>query len=261
MYDLPELHWANDQLWAAIAVRLEAAGLNDVPQALDRQRPFDEVWTDPRLLLAQTCGYPFIKRLDGQVRLVATPHYGAQGCRGPFHSSAVIVRAGDPAHHLSDMKGATLALNDEGSGSGMNLLRAAIAPLANGQPFFGSVVVGGSHLESLRAIAAGEADVAAVDCVTWAHVRRLRPDLAGRLRALAWTDESPGLPLIAAKDVDDPTLAALRGALDDVARDPALAHVREALLLEGFSVLDEANYLATLRLEQRAIDLGYPRLC
>lgn len=260
MYDLPELRWANDALWAAIAGRLEAAGLDDVPRTLDRDAPLDEVWTDQGLLLAQTCGYPFITRLRGRVRLVATPRYRAAGCRGPFHSSAVIVRAEDRAQTLGDVRGARLALNDESSGSGMNLLRSAVAPLAAGRPFFGSVIVTGSHLASICAVGDGEADLAAIDAVTWALVARSRPDLTRGLRALAWTSESPGLPLITAGHTDDATLAALQDALDDVAADPGLAEVRQALLLDGFSRLRGPHYHAVLHLEQRAIELGYPVL-
>ena len=185
MYDLPELQWANDRLWAAIAERLEAVGLADVPTALERERPLDEIWTDPRLLLAQSCGYPVVTNLRGRVQLVATPHYRAEGCRGPFHSSAIVVRKADRAQALADLQGTRLALNDAASGSGMNLMRAAIAPLAGGETFFSEVILTGSHLASLHAIAEGEADAGAIDAVTWAHVRDLRPELAGRLRVLA----------------------------------------------------------------------------
>ncbi len=260
MYDLPELRWANDRLWTAIAERLEAAGLEGVPHVLERQRALDEIWTDPRLLLAHSCGYPLVTSLRGRVQLVATPRYRAEGCRGPFHSSAIAIRKADRAQTLADLKGTRLALNEEASGSGMNLMRAAIAPLAVGETFFSAVSLTGSHLASLHAVAAGEADVAAVDSVTWAHVRRLRPHLADRIRVLAWTAESPGLPLITAGDTDAPTLAALREALVEAACDPHLADVRDALLLEGFSVLREPHYQAVSDLAQGAVELGYPLL-
>ncbi len=96
--------------------------------------------------------------------------------------------------------------------------------------------------------------------MTWALVARSRPDLTRGLRALAWTSKSPGLPLITAGHTDDATLAALQDALDDVAADPGLAEVRQALLLDGFSRLRGPHYHAVLHLEQRAIELGYPVL-
>jgi len=260
MYDLPELEEANDRIWTAIAQRLRDEGVAGVPRRLTRGAPLTALWADPSLLLAQACGYPLMTDLAGQVRFVATPRYAAPGCRGPFHRSAVVVRVLERAQGLAELAGARLALNDETSGTGMNLLRALVAPLAGGRPFFGEVAVTGSHLASAEAVAGGTADLAALDCVTWAHLRRLRPTLAAQLRVLTWSAESPGLPLITARQTDEATLAALARALAEVARDPKLAGARRELLLDGFSDLPEARYLSALHWKRFATDLGYPEL-
>jgi len=260
MYDLPELQAANDALWGGIAMRLAADGLEEVPARLTRTTELEALWTSPALLLAQTCGYPLVTTLGAQVQVVATPRYRAPGCEGPFRRSAIVVRAHEPAHRLADLRGARGAVNDMMSDSGMNLFRAAIAPLAGEQPFFRSLVVTGAHLASVEAVAFGEADVAAIDAVTWAHIGDLRPDLAWRLRVLEWTDRTPGLPLITAAASGPRTLAALRRALAEVAADPQLAEAREILRLEGFSLLPRHYYQLTSHMEARAQALGYPFL-
>jgi ABC-type phosphate/phosphonate transport system substrate-binding protein len=260
MYDLPELAAANDALWAAIRNRLEAEGVTDVPGQLTRGAPLDEVWSDPGLLLSQTCGYPLMTSLRGRVALVATPHYRAPGCEGPLYRSAVVVRADHPARDLADLRGARCAVNGLHSNSGMNLPRAEFAPLAGGAAFFGAVTITGGHAASVQAVAGAEADVAAIDCVTWAHFQRLRPAMVGSLRVLAWTGASPGLPLITAAATDLETRAALARALAEVARDPALEEIRAELLLDGFSRLETADYQSILDLERTAIELGYPTL-
>lgn len=260
MYDLPELAEANDALWSALAGRLDALGVTATPPTLTRGVVPHALWTDPSLLLAQTCGYPLVTALHGQVRVVTTPRYRAQGCDGPFYRSAVVVRAGDPAYGLADLRGCRLALNEPTSNSGMNLLRAEIAPLAGGEAFFGSVELTGAHAASFEAVVAGAADVAAIDCVTYAQLRRLRPKAAGKLRVLAWTVRSPGLPLVTSKRTSFSVQRALAVAIDDVARDPALRDVRAELLLDGFNALSPAHYRAVLYLEQIAIDQGYPDL-
>jgi ABC-type phosphate/phosphonate transport system substrate-binding protein len=260
MYDWPELQAANDVLWSAIAGRLRDFGLEPVPAQLARAGDLDGLWTSPALLLAQTCGYPLVTRLSGRVQLVATPCYRAAGCEGPFRRSAIVVRAEAPARRLADLRGARCALNEPTSDSGMNLLRAAVAPLAQGAAYFSEVVVTGSHLASAEAIAEGAADVAALDAVSYAHLRRLRPQVARRLRLLEWSARTPGLPLITAADTDAATVAALRAVLAAVARDPALAEARETLLIEGFSALPLNDYRVTRELEERAHELGYPTL-
>jgi ABC-type phosphate/phosphonate transport system substrate-binding protein len=260
MYDLPELFEANDQLWAAIAERLQAAGVAGVPARLTRGLAPETVWSAPGLLLAQACGYPYMTTLRPLAALIATPQYEAPGCVGPFHSSAIVVRKTERATGLADMRGARLALNSPSSGSGMNLLRAAVARHAGRRPFFTRVAVTGSHVASVEAIAAGEADVAAIDAVTWAHIETFRPALIRSLRVLGWTDTSPGLPLITTRAGGGRLRTALFQALADVARDPRLAPVRRTLRLQGFHALPEAHYYKVLAHEQVAADLGYPDL-
>ncbi len=250
MYDPPELAQANDALWAAISQRLQARGV-EAPARLTRDRPLDDLWQDPRLLIAQTCGYPLATRLAGRVRLVATPSYQAEGCSGPFHRSAVIVRRDDRAAGLADLFDRRCVINSPDSNTGMNLLRGAVAPLARHGRFFGAVSVSGAHTASAEAVAAGEADVAAIDAVTWDQLRRFKPRLTDRLRVLTWTAASPGLPLITAKATSWATLRALRRALFDVASDPTLNEVRTTLRLTGFCQLPLSRYAAISRLGQQ----------
>jgi ABC-type phosphate/phosphonate transport system substrate-binding protein len=254
------LEAAHDALWAAIAERLAADGVDGVPERLTRGAPLEAIWTDPGLLLAQTCGYPLVTSLKRRVEVVATPRYSARGCDGAAYRSAVVVREGDPAQCLADLCGRRAAVNDLASNSGMNLLRAEIAPLAQGAPFFAAVTITGAHALSLEAVAGGEADVAAIDCVSLAHLQRLRPRATQGLRVLAWTMAAPGLPLIAAAATDAAPLAALRRALAEAARDPALAAARAQLLLDGFEILPEGAYDAIVSLERGAVERGYPIL-
>ena len=260
MYDFPPLRDAHDRLWAALRQRLLAAGVDAVPQQLTQATDHVASWLDPRLLLGQACEYPLAVRFDGQVRLVATPRYTAEGCVGARYRSAIVVRSTDPAASLQDLRGRRCTINEADSNSGMNLLRAAIAPLAGGAPFFAAVSRSGSHFASATQVAAGRADVAAIDCVTLAHLRHLYPALAAQLRVLDWTPASPGLPLITALSTDTATLAALRAALADVAADPQLSAVRERLLLDGFDPEPDAGLSEVRRLAQQAAASGYPQL-
>lgn len=260
MYDLPELHAANDALWAAIGTRLRARGLFDPPDHLTRDVPLEILWTLPGLILAQTCGLPLATRLERQVQVVATPRYRARGCDGIDYRSAVVVRADHPASSLNDLRGARCAVNDLASNSGMNLLRAEVAPLAQRRAFFRSVLITGSHLASAEAVLRDEADLAALDCVTLAHLQRWRPRLTAGLRVLTWTVRSPGLPLITGLATRPEQLAGLREGLQEVAADPALREVRDILLLDGFDVVPVEHYRAILRLRDIARDLGYPNL-
>lgn len=258
MYDFPELHRETDALWARLAASLRGGGVDGVPEALSRDRNHLEIWQDPNLLLAQACEYPLAAGLAGEVQLVATPHYAAEGCSGPLYRSAIVVWRYEPARTLADMRGRRCAVNELSSNSGMNLLRAAIAPLVgHGAGFFETVTISGSHRRSLEMIAEGEADLAAVDCVSWAHLLQIAPQLTDSLRVLAWTEASPSLPLVTAAGTDAATLQALRLALAEAANDPTLAPVRKRLFLSGFDFAPDPGFVRVRELAARAAGLRY----
>jgi ABC-type phosphate/phosphonate transport system substrate-binding protein len=284
MYDFPELRGAHDAFWAALGARLEAAGASNVPPWLTRNLPHGDVWRHPSLLFAQGCEYPLATSFADCVRLVATPIYSAAGCEGKRYRSAIVVRGAgarggavafgatvergagadgvlETGGTLADFRGRRCAINELDSNSGMNLLRAAVAPLATGGRFFGSVVVSGSHLRSVEMVASGEADVAAIDCVSFAHFQRLYPSVVGQLRILSWTPSGPSLPFITARSASDETVRMLRSALADVFDDDGLAPVREQLLLIGVDLQPTEGFDEVLALERRAVEEGYPAIC
>jgi ABC-type phosphate/phosphonate transport system substrate-binding protein len=251
MYDLPAVRWATDALWAALAASLPGA-----PATLTRDRPLAEIWTDPHLLLAQTCGYPLMTTLAGKVQVVATPCYDAPGCEGPLYRSAIVVRGDDPALTLQDLCGRRAAVNGVTSNSGLNVFRREIADLAGGRPVFAETILTGSHDASIAAVASGRADVAAIDAVTWALLQAAEPEVP--LRILAWTRPTPGLPLITSAHTDIATLRALREALSAAIADPGLADARAALRLAGFA--PPQDYRVILEIERNAEALGYAEL-
>jgi ABC-type phosphate/phosphonate transport system substrate-binding protein len=256
MYDLPELRQQTRTLWHGIAAHLERHGSAIAAELL---QPDDLAahWREPDLLLSQTCGYPLLS-LPSQVRVVATPAYAAPGCDGAFYRSALVVRHDHPAAGLAALRDGVCAINSRDSNSGMNLLRAAIAPLANRTRFFRHVLETGSHAASLDAVATGRADLAAIDCVTFALLQQHRPALTSMIRILGWTETAPGLPLITAGSVA--LRDRLREALAAVASDPAFEPIRRALLIDRFVVLPDDAYRSIQASEDQAIAAGYPIL-
>ena len=87
-------------------------------------------WTDPGLVLGQTCGLPFVRELAGRVALVGAPDYGLPGCPPGWYRSAVVVRADDPREALAGFRGARLAVNGSDSQSGWGAILHHAAPLA-----------------------------------------------------------------------------------------------------------------------------------
>ena len=260
MYDTPALQGANDTLWSAIASRLRTAGVEGIADRLERARTLEDIWADPALLLAQTCGYPLATAWRDRFRYVATPRYSAPGCEGTSHRSRIVVRRDDPAEALAMLRGRRVAVNDLSSNTGMNLLRAVVTPLAIRGRFFGSVIETGLHLASARAVASGEADVAAIDSITFAHLERAEPALVHRLRTLAWSVASPCLPLVTSTTTTDEELRLIRRAIQAAVRDDANGASLETLLVSGVEVLRSGRYDVLKTLELQSVRRGYPQL-
>jgi ABC-type phosphate/phosphonate transport system substrate-binding protein len=258
MYDFPALEDAHDALWTAIGRHMIEASVAETPRRLTRHLGHFEVWRHPSLLFGQGCEYPLAESLAGSITLIATPRYTAPGCEGATYRSAILVREKDAAESLADLRNRRCAINEPNSNSGMNLLRASIAPLAKGTRFFESVVFSGSHRRSVEMVAAGEADVAAVDCVSLAHFQRLYPSAVASLRILCWTPSSPSLPYITAAATSHTTLQTLRSSLTSVLTDRSLDSVRDQLFLEGVDLQPVAAFCEVLRLKRQAVELGYP---
>jgi len=250
MYVEPaEVRAAYRQLAEAVALRLDKT-LDPAPEELTA------LWSHPELLLAQTCGYPWVTRLRGQVRLVAAPRYTFEGCAEAEHCAFILVPAALEASSLADLRGKRVALNGLDSNTGMNLLRHAVAPLAERGRFFGEVIVSESHANSLALLQQGHADVAAVDAVTYGYLRRAQPERVAGLRLLQRTRSSPTLPFITAASRSDAEVEALRTALNaSLAADPGLASI---LAIDGVATVEEATYLPLLDWRREAVERGYP---
>jgi ABC-type phosphate/phosphonate transport system substrate-binding protein len=260
MYDMPEVRTALDSLWNGFAHNLRREGVTDVPEELVHDRPLCHLWNDPELWFSQCCGYDLVNGYAEKLTPIATPHYGAPGCEGCDYASVIVVRDDYEANDVLEMRGAVCVINGPESHSGMNALRALVAPVSCGGRFFAHGKVSGTHVDSLEMIKRGEADVAAIDCVTYALLERHRPATLSGIRKLGRTDRAPGIPYVTRSTVAKDTVARMRTALFRTFDDPHLTTVRQTLLLEDVEEIHLSHYERITEFQQTAVSHGYPEL-
>jgi ABC-type phosphate/phosphonate transport system substrate-binding protein len=260
MYDFPELAPASAGWWAGLRRHFQAQGVAELPETLTKVGDPITHWDDAPPIFSQTSGYPMTHALARKVRLLATPRYAAPGCAGPTYVSWVVVRRDDPAERFADLRGRRPAFNGRDSQSGYNVLRTLAAPLATDGRFFARGIESGAHRKSMALVVAGEADVATIDCVSYALIARNAPDEAANLRVLCASAAAPALPYVTAASTDDATVRKLQAGIRAACSDPALAAVREALLIEGCEILPLSCYDIILEIEREAAARGYPEL-
>jgi ABC-type phosphate/phosphonate transport system substrate-binding protein len=107
-------------------------------------------------------------------------------------------------------------------------------------------------------VRAGEADIAAIDCVTYAYLSEEDPAAVAGLTVVGWSAPSPGLPLVAGSAVPATWVRRLRSAL--LAPGERLQAAMAPLRIAAFRHVDDTEYARIARLEAAARALGYPEL-
>lgn len=184
------------------------------------------LWRHPRLLFGQTCWGPMeTTGLASDVRVIGQPSYdGIEGGRGEFYSSAIVMRRGvvpsdvpapqgDAAFVPLDLiRGKRFAFNSHDSMSGYIGISRDLAALGQSLAMFPEHVESGGHRSSIVAIADGRADVATLDCQSWALAQRFEP-AAKDVVVVGWTAKRKGLPYITSRTTPEAVVGVLVEAL------------------------------------------------
>ncbi|WP_395451035.1 phosphate/phosphite/phosphonate ABC transporter substrate-binding protein [Aminobacter sp. UC22_36] len=197
------------------------------PEELD----LPTLWRHPQLLFGQTCWGPMeTTGLAAQVRVIGQPNYDRiEGGRGELYSSAIVVRRGsvtaDHAHApdgdaplipLDLIRDKRLAFNSHDSMSGFIGISRDLAAMGEGLRIFSERIESGGHRASIVSIAEGRADVAAIDCQSWALAQRFEP-AARDVVVIGWTAKRKGLPYITGLNTPPVSVTLLNLALSQAA--------------------------------------------
>lgn len=246
MYGFPELRAAYEAYWSEVHRRVPWT-----PPTLTWHDDVHASWRSPELVVGWTCGWPLVARLAPFVQVVGAFEFDVPECEGPTYRSVIVVRrglrvgSGDPGGTVGVDPAWSAAVNSPESLSGwVSLLHAVHGPGAPGwgPDGRGRVAHTGAHVRSLEALLAGEADVASIDAVSWALVRRLRPELADAVEVIGHGPRVPCLPVIASLETSPQQLASLRSAMADAVEVPALVEAMRTLLIRRFTPLELDDY-------------------
>jgi ABC-type phosphate/phosphonate transport system substrate-binding protein len=256
MYNWPEAIVGINPFWSALINSLKAGGF-DVDNTLATDRDAYDVWLNPEMLLAQTCGFPYVTKLKGAVQLVATPHYDVPGCAAASYRSVLLKRKDDTREQLSDFQGAIAVVNSFRSQSGCNALLGTLVREGLTAPFLNRLIKSGSHRASMKMLANNQADICAIDAVCWQLMQDFEPEIANQLAVVCWSDAQPGLPFITNKQATPEQLVKLRFALQS-----AVAQVPKTVgcYIKGFSVLTDADYAGITQMAESAQLAGFGAL-
>jgi ABC-type phosphate/phosphonate transport system substrate-binding protein len=188
---------------------------------------FHQLWLSPALLFGQTCWGPMELGLAPHVQVIAQPSYDAfEGGQGELYSSALVMAAdggpslaspadGKAVIPLDLIRGKRFTFNNPDSMSGLIGLTRDLEAMGASLDIFASRSESGGHRSSIVAIAEGRADIAAIDCESWALAQRFEPAAKG-VKVVGWTARRKGLPYITARTTPEKIIAAMREAVSAV---------------------------------------------
>lgn len=145
------------------------------------------------------CGLLYTLQQDQQARyqVLAKPIFA--GHREPLYFSHLVVHQASGIQSIAELANKRLVINDPDSYSGHHALWAHWAKRSN-PPQFVSMTRSGSHSNSLRMLATGEADVAAIDCTVFDYwLQSNKPEMQeilSQLRSIAQISPAPTPPLV-----------------------------------------------------------------
>ena len=232
MYDFPETRQANEAWWQGIAKHMRQQGIEDVPQNLMDESAIETLWTNPNLLMSQCCGFDVMNSYKDHLSVLMISNWDVEGCEPNKYCSFIVVHEDNPAQTIDQLRGSAAVINGPESHSGMNALFSSVQPFSVEGQFFKEIHISEAHLQSLRFIQNKQADVAAIDNVTFAILKRYRPTAVEGVRVLCHTMSAPALPYVTAINTSRAIQQKMQTALKAAFRDPELAAVREALLLK-----------------------------
>jgi len=224
-------------------------------------RTVDEMLKTGDIAIACVCGLPYVLSQESRnppTRLMAVPIPLEPRYRGrPVYFSDIIVRVDSPYRRIEDLKGCVWAYNDELSNSGYNLPRAFLIRKGLHNNFLGKVIRTGSHEESIRAVATGEADVSAVDSLVLDYERFRGSEYARKVRIIHSLGPAGIVPVVASRKMDPQQFNAVRRALLKMHTTPeGKAILREARLLR-FETANDSLYNSI----REALNLARSKQC
>ncbi|MFZ9629512.1 MAG: PhnD/SsuA/transferrin family substrate-binding protein [Ilumatobacteraceae bacterium] len=219
MYPFAHLRGAYDRLWAAVRTRLD---LVDAPEGLSWDVDVHESWRDPALVLGQACGWPLATVLTGVVAVIGSFDVVAPFAHDGRYRSVIVARRPLSVHELRAAPGVRAAVNGLDSLSGW----VSLCAVWGGRPPV--IVETGAHVQSMHAVAVGDADVASIDAVTFEHAVSADPRLGAALHVVDHGPLVPTLPLVCAASRAS-TVGVLRAAIDGALADPAMGATCQAL--------------------------------
>jgi len=202
---------------------------------------FNKLLQESALDLAFICGGPYVEGKDAfDLQLLVKPETISGET---VYYSLILVPAGSPATTLEDLRGKSFAFTDPKSNTGY-IVPSAMLARANETPkrFFGEINFTYAHDRSIRAVAEGVVDAAAIDSLIYDYLAQVEPKLTSRVRILLRSPAYGIPPVVVRPDLPPEIREKLRTLLLDMDNNAEGQKILNSMLLRRFVPATDADY-------------------
>ena len=190
--------------------------------------------------VAFVCGKPYVDGHDdfGMELLVVPQAYGQT-----VYYSYIIVSKDSPIESFEGLRGRSFAFVDPMSNSGKLVPTYMLARMGETpDSYFRKYVYTYAHDKSIKAVAQGVVDGAAVDNLIWEYLNRTHPELTSKAKVI---EKSPpyGMPPVVVRPHLDPELRErVRWILLNAHEDPKGREILQRMMIDRFVLIDDSAY-------------------
>jgi phosphonate transport system substrate-binding protein len=190
--------------------------------------------------LAFVCAGPYTQgKRDCCMEMLVVPV--ANG-KTVYHSYIIVPKA-SPAASLNDLRGKKFAFTDPQSNTGALVPTYMLAKRGeNPKTFFQEVFYSNSHDNSIRAVAEGQADGAAVDSLIWEFVNRVDPPLTAKTRIIEKSPPYGIPPVVVHPNLDPAVKKQLTSIFLSLHQDPRAVPLLNKIQVDRFVEGNDAMY-------------------
>lgn len=190
--------------------------------------------------IGTVCAYPYI---DGHsqfgIKLLVVPQaYGES-----TYSCYIIASRAGSINRFEDLRGKTFAFVDPLSTIGKAVPTYMLIKMGeNPDSFFQKYIYTYSHDKSIKAVAQGIVDGAAVDSVVWAHAMNTNPEIASGTKVIMKSESYGMPPVVVAPDLDPEFNERLRETFLNIHKDKKAKEFLKGMGADKFVVIDDRAY-------------------
>lgn len=190
--------------------------------------------------VAFVCSGPYVVGHDtfGLELLCAPVVNGA-----PSYNSYIIVPVSSDATSWASLRGKRFAYTDPESNTGHTVPKFMLEELGeNPESYFSATFYTYSHDNSIKSVATGEADAAAVDSLIWEYGNDTDPTYTSKTRILLKSEPYAIPPVVTRPGLDEALVEKLAAAFLGADEDPEGMAILDHMRIEEFVAIEDSAY-------------------